>query len=235
MQRKIEFYNALKGKRQGNLLIRDYVRTEKRKGKIWECVCDCGRTVYLTTSNLVSGHATMCPECSREKNRERSRVQLTKHGGAKTRLFSLWIAMLSRCKYTGDTDYIYYGGRGIGVCKEWENSFVAFKEWAENNGYKDGLTIDRIDGNKGYLVENCRWVPMAVQNINKETAHLVTVNGITMCITHWAKAIGVSHSTLCRVKDAEAYIKKHFPKTFIGYEVEIKGKNVFIWAEQEAG
>lgn len=234
MQRKAEFYEQFKGKRQGHLLIIDYSQTKKRVGKMWECRCDCGRTVLLPTSKIASGHAEMCPECSLKGNRERSAKQLTKHGEGKTRLHSIWMAMISRCKFKGDTNYRYYGLKGITVCQEWESDFVRFKEWAESNGYRNNLTIDRIDSEKGYYPENCRWVPMTVQNINKAGTRLITVNGITMCLTHWARAIGISHSALCKAKNTEGYIKNHFPTSFYGYTEIIKGEPVFIWTGQGA-
>ena len=75
--------------------------------------------------------------------------------------------MKQRCNNEHNSIYAYYGGRGIKVCKEWENNFLAFYDWAIKNGYDDTLTIDRIDNDKGYCPENCRWVTMATQSRNK--------------------------------------------------------------------
>ena len=75
------------------------------------------------------------------------------------------------------------------MCNDWKNDFGAFNQWAMNNGYQDGLTIDRIDNNKGYFPENCRWVTQKIQNRNYSRNHLLTYNGETMCLADMAKKI----------------------------------------------
>ena len=142
--------------------------------------------------------------------------------------------MVSRCTYKGDTNYQYYGGRGIDICDEWKNDFQTFRGWAVDNGYSDELTIDRINTEKGYSPNNCRWVTMTVQNINTRKAHLITVRGITMCLTHWSRAIGKSHATLVKVKDKAGYISRNFPEKLLGYYTEIQGEKVFIWTGESA-
>ena len=81
------------------------------------------------------------------------------------------------------------------MCEEWD-SFPAFWEWAKNNGYSDGLTIDRIDNNKGYYPENCRWTTTHVQARNKRNNINITYNGETHCLTDWAEIIGINAKTL---------------------------------------
>ena len=89
------------------------------------------------------------------------------HGLSKSPLYLVYFGILSRCNNPSNPRYHRYGGRGITICDEWRNDFATFDIWAKNNGYKSGLQIDRIDNNKGYFKENCRWVSSKVNNNNK--------------------------------------------------------------------
>ena len=89
------------------------------------------------------------------------------HGKRRTRIYRIWCAIKSRCNNPKTINYKYYGGRGIHVCKEWIYDFEAFYDWAMSHGYEDDLSIDRIDNDKGYSPDNCRWVTMKEQIINR--------------------------------------------------------------------
>ena len=102
----------------------------------------------------------------------------TKHGDSKKEsnyynLFGLWSGMKGRCYTSTNQDYHYYGGKGIVVCNEWHN-YTAFKEWSLDNGYEPNkkLQIDRIDGNKNYCPENCRWVTPKENQRNRDIVKL---------------------------------------------------------------
>lgn len=88
------------------------------------------------------------------------------HGESKTRLCKIWYGIRKRIYYKKDKEYHNYGGRGIKLCAEWQN-YLSFKEWALNNGYKDNLTIERKNFNKDYCPENCTWIPMNQQGLNR--------------------------------------------------------------------
>lgn len=118
------------------------------------------------------------------------------HGMRNSRIYRVWCSMKSRCYNENNPSFPYYGGRGIVLCNDWKNDFGAFNQWAMNNGYQDGLTIDRIDNNKGYFPENCRWVTQKIQNRNYSRNHLLTYNGETMCLVDMAKKYGINRATL---------------------------------------
>lgn len=118
------------------------------------------------------------------------------HGMTRTRLYRIYNKMRRRCYCPENHEYHYYGGRGIGVCSEWSSSFIAFYEWAMANGYNDNLTIDRIDHDKGYSPDNCRWVSMKVQNNNRRCNKLATFNNETKTLAEWSDAVGIPYKTL---------------------------------------
>jgi len=105
--------------------------------------------------------------------------------------------MKSRTTNPNATAYALYGGRGIKMCPEWENDFTAFAQWAISNGYQDTLSIDRIDNDKGYSPDNCRWVPMAKQFNNRRNCRKLTLHGETKTMKEWANEIGIPYHTLC--------------------------------------
>ena len=138
--------------------IADRIKVNGKSIIRWRCLCECGEEVIVRRNGL--GRDTISCGCY---NREKS----TKHGAYKTRLYSIWSGIKDRCYNPICNGYKYYGGRGIDVCDEWREDFIAFRDWALANGYQDELTIDRIDVNGNYCPENCRWVTVKEQNRNK--------------------------------------------------------------------
>jgi hypothetical protein len=92
--------------------------------------------------------------------------------------------------------YHRYGARNISVCDEWRKSFEPFFIWALNNGYSDNLTLDRIDTNKGYCPENCRWADMKTQQRNRSTNHLITYKGETLTAKEWSEVFNIEYNVL---------------------------------------
>jgi hypothetical protein len=109
-----------------------------------------------------------------------------KHGLCKHPLYQRWLGMRQRCTNKKDPAYKNYGGRGISMCKEWDD-FSNFNSWCINNGYRKNLTIDRIDNEKGYCPDNCRFITYKENQNNKRTNHLLTAFGETKNIRQWAK------------------------------------------------
>jgi len=84
-----------------------------------------------------------------------------KHGGCYTRLYRIWCNMKNRCLNPKTPNYSRYGGKGIYVIPKFALSFENFRDWALANGYRDDLTIDRIDSSEGYMPQNCQWIPLS--------------------------------------------------------------------------
>lgn len=121
-----------------------------------------------------------------------------KHGMYKTHLYRAWMNMKLRTTNKNHNSYKNYGKRGIEVCFEWQD-FIPFMKWSFSNGYEKDLTLDRIDNDKGYYPENCRWTTMKVQNNNKRIAKdmkLLTFKGETRTLPEWSKLTGIENSTL---------------------------------------
>ena len=113
------------------------------------------------------------------------------------RLYSRWNVMRRRCYDKNFIVYRYYGGRGIRVCEEWRKTYLPFQEWALSHGWREDLTLDRIDTDGDYSPDNCRWITIDEQQRNRGRFNIkVTVGGVTRLICDWADYIGVKRSSI---------------------------------------
>ena len=114
-----------------------------------------------------------------------------------TRLYKIWGNMIQRCTNPNNTHYSYYGGKGVTVCTEWAR-FEDFKEWALANGYREDLTLDREDGDKGYDPSNCRWITRKEQMFNISSNRRFEAKGEIHTVTEWAEITGININTLTK-------------------------------------
>lgn len=182
----------ISGQRFGRLTAIRYAGKSKGKQTLWECRCDCRKTVIVHQQNLKSGHTSSCG-CY---NSEVASRALKTHGLSGTRLYTIWHDMIYRCYNDNHRSHKDYGGKGIIVCKEWKDDFETFRNWALQNGYKDNLSIDRIDSDKNYCPENCRWAT-DIQQANNTSRNLVfTVDGYTDTLSNLCRKYNVPYDTV---------------------------------------
>lgn len=172
----------------------NYISPSGAKMKRWLCKCECGNTTICTTAHLNSGHTKSCGCYVKETSRQNGLKQ--KHGLKNTKIYRVWAQMKTRCYNPKHENFDCYGGRGITVCDEWKNDFQSFYDWAMSNGYKEGLTIDRIDVNGNYEPSNCRWITIKEQCQNKRNTLFVTYKGIRKTLVEWSVITGIKYQTL---------------------------------------
>lgn len=181
----------LTGQRFGRLQV---IKKNPKGRSTFICKCDCGNVVILPASKLFD--RTISCGCALKENQKRFAERLVTHGGSYTKLYYIYRGMIDRCYNSNNMNYYRYGARGISVCKEWKNSFEAFREWANKNGYDETLdrkqqSIDRIDNNGNYCPENCRWATALEQQENRQCTTLYEYNGETMTASRFADMHGI--------------------------------------------
>lgn len=135
------------------------------RGFSWLCRCECGNEVIKANGDLIPS--------KRSRGHKSCGCSLYAHNGLimkNKRLYDIWYAMKRRCENENNGSYERYGAVGASYCDEWKE-YENFYEWTIKNGYKKGLTLDRIDTSKPYSPENCRWVDYYFQNQNKKIFH----------------------------------------------------------------
>lgn len=146
------------------------------------------------------------------------------------RLHRIYYGMKTRCCNPNNHNYKGYGDRGITICDEWLHNSKSFYKWALNNGYADNLSIDRIDNNKGYCPENCRWATRKEQNNNQRTNRLITYQGKTLTLKQWCDLLGLNYGSVkSRLNKYHYPVEKLFSKYNNNFHmISYKGKTLSI-------
>jgi len=205
------------GNKYGRLIVIKYAGTRNNRAR-WKCQCDCGNKTIVDGSMLRSHKIKSCGCLKNQKTSERFKT----HGLSHTKIYDVWIKIKSRCNNENDKDYSNYGGRGIKICDEWENDFKCFYDWAIDNGYKNKLTIERIDVNNDYKPSNCTWIKNKKQSLNRRKTHKFTYKNQTKDIRYFSEKYYINYYTL----KARLLIYKWDIKKAIETEV-IKGRNQY--------
>lgn len=170
MEKKFAKLEVKPGQRFGQLTIikevNKFIQPSGQTQRGFLCKCDCGNEKIIRLSHLNHNRVRSCGCLLGER-----------HGDNGTHLHNTYRGMKNRCYNESYIDWENYGGRGIRVCDEWRNSYLAFRDFALKNGYKDGLCIDRIDNDKGYYPANCRFVNDIISVNNRRNTFYVEYRG----------------------------------------------------------
>lgn len=165
------------------------------KKKIIECKCKCGNIFQCQLTDLISTkhHIIGCNKCPEHLNPKAKYIWNSKV--EYNRILRIFNGMKDRCYNKNNKDYKWYGGKGIKICEEWLNSKLSFYNWAIANGYRDNLTIDRIDSNGDYEPNNCRWATMIEQQNNKKSNVKYEYKGEYLTIPQIARLNNININT----------------------------------------
>lgn len=182
----------LVGERFGALTVIGRGPNDSQGKTTWLCKCDCGNVCTVSRGNLKSGQTKSCG-CS---TKYLLKISHTKHGLRYTSIYHVWNSMKDRCNNPRCHAYENYGGRGIKVCDEWQNDPKAFYDWAVSHGFKKGLSIDRIDNDKGYPPENCRWANTETQGNNRRSNRCINYLGETHTVKEWSEILKIDYADM---------------------------------------
>jgi hypothetical protein len=180
----------LAGHKFGRLSVIKYIGSDKQRGAIWRCVCDCGKRGSFKAANLNKGKTRSCGCLKRDEFLAR----ITTHAATSTPEHVAWINMRARCSRSSHPQFKDYGGRGIKVCRRWNK----FESFLDDVGCRPSRihSLHRIDNNSGYRPDNVKWAIPVVQQNARRTNSRVRFNGRIQTVAQWARELGFEFATL---------------------------------------
>lgn len=193
-----EYLSQYIGEKFNMLTILDVQPVSYSRSLYFKCKCDCGNESLVRYDCILKRNQISCG-CI-----EKVPLYIDFDGKEKSmhniKLYPVWKTMNQRCYNPKNHKYKRYGERGIKVCQEWvetnPNGFGNFNSWALSNGYKLGLSIDRIDNNGDYSPTNCRWVNNQTQARNKCTNIIIEYNNEKHCLKKWCEILDLPYNTI---------------------------------------
>lgn len=188
-------FKDLTGQKFGRFLVikRDLIPQEGRKRTKWICQCECGNIRSVVSTDLLNGHSNSCG-CYQKDQASKSLTTIRSRNkyfhNTKTKSYRIWRAMLRRCENPNAAFYEYYGGRGIKVCERWHDYYNFLSDMGEPS---DKDTIDRINVNKNYSPDNCRWATMKEQSANRRGVYRIKYNNETYCLKTFCEKFGLNY------------------------------------------
>ncbi len=170
---RVDYFNKV----FGQLTVINWLGDSK-----WECRCSCGNITKVFTSNLTSGHTISCG-CYKP--------DISTHGKTETKEYSIWSNIKTRCYNKNSLDYPRYGGRGITMCIDWLDSFERFFE--DMGICPENLSLERIDNDRGYYKENCKWATKKEQSYNRRSNRIIEYNGVSKPLKLLCEDLNVSY------------------------------------------
>lgn len=186
-------FNDLTGQYFGRLKVLGFSdRVNQRT--IWLCECSCGKITTIASQELNNGEAKSCGCLRREVTKLKSQTHGHSVGKKVTSTYTSYSMMIDRCSNENGSNFEYYKGRGITVCDRWLESFENFL--ADMGERPEGLTLERIENEKGYCQENCRWASRKEQANNRRSNRIIEFDGQKLNVSQWAEKIGVKNSLI---------------------------------------
>ncbi len=192
----------IKNQRFNRLVALEIVGKNNDRANVWRCICDCGNETNTSASRLRSGHTKSCGCLRKEKAVLAQKQNCYIHGFRRTPFYKSWSSMKERCNNRNSIAFTNYGGRGIRVCERWlsfenfmQDMYESYQLHVQVFGLKN-TTLERVDVNKNYNKQNCRWATNEEQSRNRRNNVLLTFNKKTQCMAAWADEVNIGASVI---------------------------------------